>query len=245
MQVEDRPDALLTDCGMPCDTFNVACRARLSPATVLDRIRQIIAWFQGRRHPFSWWVAPGDQPTELGQMLVAAGLEAADDELAMSADLRRIRLADLAPNRLDIRRVKSPSELVTFAQINAANWSPPNEHVLRFYERGARVLFTPESPFWYYVGYVDGEAVATAELTLGGGVVGLFNISTLAAHRHRGYGSAMTVQPLVDAAAAGYDTAVLQAAPDGVGVYRRVGFTTYGEVCEYKPREQEAVSGKR
>lgn len=235
MRIDERPDLLLTDCGMPCDTFNAACRARLSPARIMDRIREGIAWFGERRHPFSWWVAPGDEPLDLGRMLAAAGLEPAEGELAMMADLHRIQLVDLSPNRFDIRRVKSASHLLTFARLSSANWTPPDEDVVRFYERGERVLLAPESPFWFYVGYADGEAVATAELTVGGGVVGLFNISTLSAHRRRGYGSAMTVRPLVDAAAAGYQTAVLQAAPDGVGVYRRVGFTTFGEIREYKP----------
>jgi hypothetical protein len=45
----------------------------------------------------------------------------------------------------------------------------------------------------------------------------------------------MTLRPLVDARAAGYHTAVLQAAPDGVGVYARLGFAPTGRYTEYKP----------
>jgi len=40
---------------------------------------------------------------------------------------------------------------------------------------------------------------------------------------------------LEDARAAGLRTAVLQAAPDGVGVYRRLGFAEFGTIREYKP----------
>jgi len=76
---------------------------------------------------------------------------------------------------------------------------------------------------------------ATAELTVGGGVVGLYGISTLAAYRRRGYGSALTARPLQDAREAGQHIAILQAAPDGVGVYRRLGFQEFGRIREYKP----------
>ncbi len=90
-------------------------------------------------------------------------------------------------------------------------------------------------PHWLYVGYVDDEPVATAEVTLGGGVAGLFNISTIERCRRRGFGSAMTRRALADAREAGYQVAVLQAAPDGVGLYTRVGFAPFGDITEYKP----------
>ena len=44
----------------------------------------------------------------------------------------------------------------------------------------------------------------------------------------------MTVRPLLDAREAGYRWAVLQAAPAGVSIYTRVGFTPFGTIAEYK-----------
>src|SRR6185295_8969003 len=55
------------------------------------------------------------------------------------------------------------------------------------------------------------------------------------AFRRRGFASAMMAHALEDARAAGLRTAVLQAAPDGVGVYRRLGFAEFGTIREYKP----------
>ena len=65
--------------------------------------------------------------------------------------------------------------------------------------------------------------------------MGLYNISTVAAERRKGVGTAMTLRPLLDAREQGYRTGVLQAAPEGVGVYARVGFEPFGEITEYKP----------
>jgi predicted acetyltransferase len=86
-----------------------------------------------------------------------------------------------------------------------------------------------------YVGYLGADPVATAELAIGGAVVGLYGVSTRAAHRRCGYGTALTAYSLREGRAAGFRTAILQAVPDGVGVYRRLGFEAFGEFVEYKP----------
>jgi ribosomal protein S18 acetylase RimI-like enzyme len=85
-----------------------------------------------------------------------------------------------------------------------------------------------------YVGYLDGEPVATAEATVHAQTVGLFNIGTRAAFRGRGIGSVLTWQPLHDASAAGCDLAVIQADAAAVKRYRRLGFEMLGEITEYK-----------
>ncbi len=227
-------DLVLADCGMPCDTFNAVCRARLSSAAAPRRIVEALAWFSDR--PFSWWVGPADSPGHLGAALEGAGLEPSETEVAMAAGLSRLRPVDLAPEGLDIRRVATPAELADYARVSAANWSPPDADVVRFYARGAPVLLDADCPLRLYVGYAAGEAVATSEVTLAGGVAGLYGIATLAAHRKRGYGSALTARPLLDARDAGVATAVLQASADGLGVYERIGFERFGGITEYKPK---------
>jgi ribosomal protein S18 acetylase RimI-like enzyme len=229
-------DLVRTECGMDCDTFNAVCRARLPAEGSAERIREAIAWFAGR--PFSWWVGPADAPRDLGRRLADAGLSAAETELAMAARLSALRAAEI-PDGLDIRRVATRRGLSDFARIEAANWWPPDEDVVRFYEIAAPLLLTPGSPIRLYVGYVAGEAVAASELTVGGGVAGLYGISTLESHRRRGYGTALALRPLRDARAEGLELAVLQASDAGAGVYRRIGFEEFGGITEYKPASQE------
>ena len=232
-------DLVRTECGMDCDTFNAVCRARLEPADAARRIGEAIAWFSGR--PFSWWVGPSDAPEDLGLRLEDSGLAAAETELAMAARLSALRAADEKPDGLEIRRVRTPSELSDFARVNAANWTPPDPAVVRFYALAAPLLLATGSPIRLYVGYSEGEAVAASELTVAGGVAGLYGVSTLAPYRRRGFGAAMTLRPLVDARAEGVDLAVLQASAAGAGVYRRVGFEEFGGITEYKP---EAKRGR-
>lgn len=233
-----RPDLVLADSGLPCDTFNIVCRARLAGASGRHTARQAVAHFGRVQRPFSWWVGPADQPRELGTMLEELGLERAETELAMALSLDALpsHVPDVAG--LEVRRVRTQAELEAWAEIAAANWMPPDRQVLAFYRCTAHALLDPGAPQWFYVGYLDGEPVATAEAAVQEGTAGLFNISTRSAFRGRGIGSMMTWRPLRDAAAAGCELGVLQAATAGVGLYRRLGFTTFGEITEYKPRDR-------
>jgi N-acetylglutamate synthase len=61
---------------------------------------------------------------------------------------------------------------------------------------------------------------------LANGCLGVFNIATPPESRRRGYGAAMTVRVLQDAAAHGCTWAWLQASPDGYPIYERLGFRT-------------------
>jgi predicted acetyltransferase len=72
-------------------------------------------------------------------------------------------------------------------------------------------------------------------MCLAGGVAGLYSIVTLETERRKGFGSALTVYPLLEALAEGYQTAILQASAQGQSLYARVGFRSYGQYIEYKP----------
>jgi hypothetical protein len=135
MRVLDTAGLVLTDGGLACDTFNAVMRARLDDTTAPARVRDAVAWFAERGHPFSWWVGPGDEPTGLGAQLEAAGLARMESELAMAADLEALPAAP-PPPELEIRRVRTPDELAAYARINAENWSPPDPLVEQFYDRG-------------------------------------------------------------------------------------------------------------
>jgi hypothetical protein len=223
------------DCGLPCDTFNQVCQARLMATTASERVRAVVGHYAAVGEPFAWWHSPWDQPSDLKSRLLDAGLQAAETELAMAADLHRLRPGGPPPDGLHIHRVRTAAGLRDFATIVAANWSPPDAWVLRFYELAAPVLLADESPFSFYVGYLDGIPVATSELVFGGAVAGLYSVCTLQAYRRRGFGAALATRPMLDAHAQGCDTAILQASAGGAGIYARLGFSAFGEITEYKP----------
>ncbi|MCO8270209.1 GNAT family N-acetyltransferase [Actinoplanes sp. TRM 88003] len=75
-----------------------------------------------------------------------------------------------------------------------------------------------------YLVEVDGVPVATSFGVLVGDQVGVFNIAVPPAFRRKGYGRVATAAVLKDAYAAGARTAFLHATPDGLPLYRAMGF---------------------
>jgi GNAT superfamily N-acetyltransferase len=235
MRAAIAPDLVVVDSGLPQDTFNVVCHARLASHRAAARVAEVVAGFSHATRPFAWWLMPGDRPHELPTILSAAGLQPADSELAMAADVAVLRPIGEQPLGLQIERVRRLPQLHDFAAIVAGGWTPADPVVRRFYELAAPALLRPEAPLWLYVGYLNGLPVATAQLTVGGGVAGLYNVITVERYRRRGIGTALTTRPLLDARAVGFTTAVLQATAAGARVYQQLGFTAFGEITEYKP----------
>jgi GNAT superfamily N-acetyltransferase len=75
-----------------------------------------------------------------------------------------------------------------------------------------------------YVGEVGGTPVATAITATIGDAAGIFNVATVAEHRGRGYGAAITARAISDGRAAGATWSWLQSTEPASRVYRRLGF---------------------
>ena len=234
MTVDDREDLLLIDSGLPTDTFNKIARARLTEADANRRIAEAVGHFRTAQRPFSWWVGPGSRPLDLERRLQEHGLRAAESELGMAMELAQLPAQVDAPAGLTVRRVRTATELADFAAVNAANWDPPDLVVLTFYQSAPPVLLDEDCPMRLFVGYVDGYAVAASELFVGGGVAGLYSVSTRTAFRRRGIGSVLTWAAADEARRLGITTATLQASEDGQGVYARLGFRACCHFAEYQ-----------
>ena len=204
-------------------------------------IEHIIAWFRARNAPyFFWWTGPGTVPNDLGTQLQARGLlDMAEQQQKLAAGIKQTNLgapgmvADLhqmnevvltqTPPGFTIVKVNDEKSLYDFKRVFVDTYQIP-DWAGQAWVDATLAVGIGETPWCMYVGYLNGQPVATNMLFTGGGVAGLYAVATIPAAQGQGIGAAISLKPLLDARDKGYHYGVLFSTEMGVRVYQRIGF---------------------
>lgn len=226
-------------------TFKGAWRSRLGNDMADLAIEDTIAWFKRRNVPsFYWWTDANTTPDDIGHRLIAKGFicrevpggilrydvpAVAQGSPVMVADIRQFDPAILQrpPQDFRVTEVASEADLTAFAQVVEAVY-PGQPEAAQGWSDATRYAGIGSAPWKLYIGWLGDEAVATNIVVEGGGIVSLWVIATMPHVRRKGIGSAITIAPLLDWQAKGYQYAGLFASPEGAPVYERIGFQHTG-----------------
>lgn len=231
--VRDEPDLRFCASGIPNAAWNRVVRAHLAPETADDRIEWVIEQARALNVSFLWNIGPSMRPNNLGDYLVRHGFTDVGGEVAMGMPLADLPDSLALPAGGAIERVRDHAALETWVATMCAGFGAPPEAVEPQLTAIARDTFDDNAAAHYYVASLDGEPVAVAAMTLVGGIAGVFCVATIESARRRGIGAAVTLAPLLDARAAGYQIGVLQASEMGCPVYQRIGFTEQFRYHDY------------
>lgn len=212
---------------IPFPLFNSVFRARLAPQQVDPTIRSVIARGTARQVPVMWWTGPQTQPVDLARHLEANGFMHADHEPGMAVDLMKLNEDCTTLPGASIQQVSDAETLSRWCQVCATGFEMPDFVADAMFDFMCHVDLSASRP---YLGWLDGQPVATSLLVLAAGVAGVYNVTTIAEARQKGMGAIMTLTPLCDARATGYRVGILHASKMGVGVHRRLGFQEYCQI---------------
>lgn len=218
--------------GVPFRGMNTIIRTKLTRDNVDEMIEETVAHFKSKKiKSFTWWVEPGTKPTNLRSRLLAHDFTYDEGPPGMAVNLLALNEDITAPSDLIIKHVRDAGTLKQWVSTLIRGFGLPDNNEGVFFDLFMGLGF--DLPLRNYVGFLNGEPIATAELFLGAGVAGIYGVVTVPEARRQGIGAALTLAPLREARAIGYRIGVLDSSEMGVGVYRRLGFQEYCKMSHY------------
>ena len=216
--------------GLPMDWFNQVLieREEATSAGLLAGVAQA----RERGHHFVVRLREGldDRfiPTLSQAGLAPAGPETMTPGM-VAFPIDRDAMAEHAAPGLEIRRVIDAAGIDAHRQAVTAGFG--SDPMVALGTVCLDLLDRPECVV--YVGYADGDPVASGLGWRTGRTVGVYSIATIQSARRRGYGAAMTARVVADGVVAGCDVAALQASKIGRRIYERLGFRTIVRYAAY------------
>jgi GNAT superfamily N-acetyltransferase len=215
-ELVERNGVFLASSALPIAWLNLAIIMTKLPDPESAIVRAI-AFFDERKLPFV--------------VRIRQGLDAAAEEICTSRGLpHRDTVPGLVmepiveppplPQGLAIRAAHDAASMDEHRRIMASSFGFPQDIAERLLSE--RLL--SERDCEYYIGYVEGGAVASSALIMTDGVAGVYNVGCLQEARRKGYGEAMTWHAVTRGKEMGCDIASLQASEMGRPIYERMGF---------------------
>jgi ribosomal protein S18 acetylase RimI-like enzyme len=231
MKVEQTESYVFINSGYKTDTFNLVISKKFDSEDGRLTIAKVCEEFNAARLPAAWWTCEEVRDAYVSSTLEEQGFIEDEVDMGMVANLDDLPQDIQYPPNLKFRMANSFEEINEFGNIIASLFEPPDDFVLPFYQRVGELDNLENRPLRLLMAYVDNKPVCTSSIFLLRQTASLFDISTLQEYRNRGYGSAITHYTLSYAKKLGARFATLQAAPDGLNIYKRMGFK---ETCTFR-----------
>jgi len=223
----------IASAGVTFQMFNAAFLSGpvQSEAELAQRILLASLHFEQRAQEWAYWVCEDwmDARTRRRSHKVfdQHGLRHSVNLPGMVAERLRPPVRPLPP--LMIRRVEDAPTRDAFCFIGSACFNVPLSWFREVFERES-----VWRRFRGYVGYQDEEPVSTAAVVIASGAAGVYNVATLPASQHQGYGETIMRHALEEVRRQnGIETTILQSTPAGYRLYERMGYRTVTSVAVY------------
>jgi hypothetical protein len=206
--------------------------AALSEANAERIIAEEIQGMKDRGLPFTWMLNASATSTDVGNRLLAEGLQPVSMP-EMWVSLNRLEPPPTDQDRIEVREVTGPADLAVWAETLSRASGVPPIIAKCFASAAQKIGLGPGSPFRPFLAMLDGKPAGTSSLMTSVGVAGVYNVGTVEEARRNGVGAAATYAALIAGRDSGLSTGILFASAMGLPVYRKMGFSSVGDMTMY------------
>jgi GNAT superfamily N-acetyltransferase len=222
-EAREYPGLVVASSGLNVPVFNSAMLTQ--PTRSIESLVAIAdVHFQARRLGWTFWLCEEMLPAERRAGAARAAFRSKSmiriaDPPGMFAEAIEPPIRKPAP--MTFMRVADEKTRLEFAHIASVVFTVPFETSKRIY--GAAGMWSDPACGW--VGYFEGKPVSVVTTVIAAGVVGVYSLGTLPQHQGCGFGETLLRHALEDARrTSGLEHSVLQAAPQGLRLYLRIGY---------------------
>lgn len=217
----------------PYAFFNRVVATNTNEANLPTKILNVKNYYKARGLPFMWMTWEGlDEPVTLNHHLEQHGFKVMGTSYGMGLNLNQLEECEYTIEGFKIKEVQTEEDFSQFIKIIMTGFRLTEEMGNAFkkmitLQKNDRTLGSN------YVGYLNGEPVASSSVFYLSGVAGIYNVVTLEQARGKGIGQAMTHFPTFQAKLKGYESAILHSSELGHNVYKKLGFKDYFNIGIY------------
>ena len=224
-ELRETAEALLLYTGLDDSNLNAIIKSRFSVDVAECKITSYLQYFTSKGVPFSWYIGPFTQPSDLSNSLKSHGLTLADSSAGMAMHLSNIPVSHHTPIPLQCERIVNTEQLRTWVNVFQIGYEASDtfaQAVLETY------MAETKAQEIRYLGWYENRPVATLTLTIDNqNVASVYDVSTVPSARRKGIASAMTHCALLNARKWGCSLAVLQSSEEAYELYKKLGFREY------------------
>jgi ribosomal protein S18 acetylase RimI-like enzyme len=215
------------------DTFNIISAKNLQETIHVDQAQSIIGSFNAQKLPLAWWVGPNSSNYKVDEVLLSVGLEHVETEVGMAALASDIdsHITSM-PDNFKVKEARSLQDFIDYGNVMASVFEPFDEEAIIFYETiGGCYKKDPDVDM--FVGYINNNPAAICFCIKADGIGGVYDIVTYPNFQKRGIGTLMTKIAIRHLKRKKCQVIGMQASNDGIGIYKKMGFISFGKFKVY------------
>jgi len=171
--VKKSPDHLAVVSSIPFGSLNSVCLAQLTPENVDEKITEIIGYYKSHGVPFRWFVGPSTKPPDIAKHLEQHGFKHSWTRPCMAVELNQLEADVPKPDNFAVEPVKDVEAMSEWAHVLRLGDEGSDSSERNWYTFEVDLGFSETLGRYRYLGYLNGEPVATSLMYIDSGVAGI------------------------------------------------------------------------